>query len=97
MKIKPCGKIKNHEFVWNPEKHSKSKVKDDKRSYDEYLVTECLKEKISDAGCKKNKIVLKDDEEAWEFDDDRVPLCGQMGIAIIKNGKMIKKIPLGLH
>ena len=92
-RIKSCGKERPKY------KRETVKVIDDKpkRSYGEYLLAECLDRKLSDEECLKLGIKVKDGNEVWFYNDNKVPLCGEMGIMIIKNGAMVRTIPMGIH
>jgi len=94
MKITPCGTFRPKHAPPLTEKKIERKKP---LLYNEYLIAECLTKKLSSEECKRYNIILDKNENAWYFNDNKVPLCGEMGIAIVREGQMIKKIPLGIH
>lgn len=63
-------------------------------NYDQYLIDKCLKKKLNPDEYKIYHLKIKEGDEVWEY-DDKVPLCGELGIMILKNGKIIKKNTYG--
>lgn len=94
MKIQACGKLRPKVGTWDP---TIDRTPKPKRSYDEYLIAECLGKKLNKIGLIANKIKLNDGEDAYFFDDNKTPLAGSFGIAIIKNGSIIRKYNEGMY
>jgi hypothetical protein len=92
-KIKPVGKVKPNK--WSP--IYTKKIEKPKRDYDEYLVAECLNRKLNSKEYAGLYLRVEEGDEVWSYDDNKVPLCGEIGIVVIRNGKIIQKKLMGLH
>ena len=95
MKINPVGKFR--EKTINKKSSNPNKKHKDYADYDSYLVAECLERKLKPEEYSKHNLSLNDGDEVWIFNDNKVPLCGELGILVIRNGLLLKKIHLGMH
>ena len=64
------------------------------RSYEEFIVAECLVKKASVENCPDAAAMLRDGDELWWYNDNKVPLAGSAGYVIIRGGKPIESFPI---
>lgn len=81
--ITPSGTWKKSPEVERPSKINKAPPK---RTYEEYIVAECLVKKASVEDCPEAKPYFMDGDEVWYYDDNKTPLAGSAGYVLVRNG-----------